>query len=79
MIAGRLLVFGGETASIPFATLYYNYQENPRKRNEFAEDFETFSNKTWKITGKLPNLRSYAVAEALEGKWSVEYKNLFQF
>jgi len=63
-----LFVFGGETVFVPLATLYYNYQENPRNRNDFAEDFEMFADETWKIVGALPNRRSYAVAESLEGK-----------
>ena len=69
-IAGDLYVFGGEKVSIPTATLYYNYQENSQKRTDFADDFEKFSNETWEIEGELPNQRSYAVAEVLEGKRS---------
>ena len=79
-IAGNLFVFGGEKVFIPPATLYYNYQENPRKRTDFADDFEKFANETWEIEGELPHQRSFAVAEVLEGKRSLQkFLHVLQF
>ena len=67
LIADKIFVFGGETVVVPLG-MYYNYQENPQARTNFAEDFESFSLDKWKIEGTLPTRRSYAVAELLEGK-----------
>ena len=63
----QLYVFGGEVVNVPVCYYSNRYYTGTGTVDDFASDFETFS-ESWQVGGKLLSRRSFAKAEVIGRK-----------